>query len=454
MNTDMSITKSTMLRVGQTTRLMLLLLGCIVALTNTQVQAQNTLSVEQAVEQALKSNWDIVIAHSDAEIAHTNNSWATSGAYPTVQATASGNESQVTLDQRLSNGLETHVTGVSQSSLQALVALNWKIFDGMKMFATKSRLEELDKSGELQFRNKVSQTIYDVSIAYYNLVRYHQQLRVTNELLSVLQERMKLAELRYNNGSSAKTDYLQAQIDFNDQQTSVLNLKKSIQQAESVLAQLMGSDQSNHWVVSDSIQTSNQIPLSEIAQQSQTSNYALLVAQRDLSIALTQRREIYSQGLPSLSINGGFSYSRSSNSAGFSLLNQSTGPIVGFGLSVPLFNGMQTQTQLDVQDIVIRKSEQQLSSLKTKVRLAYESALADYNSAQSILSIQRSNLDLARENSSIAMERFRKESITSVELHQIQLSVLQEATNLLNTQWSAKAAELQLLLLAGRLNTP
>ncbi len=443
-----------MLRVGQVTRLMLLLCSCILTLTNTEIHAQSTLSVEQAVEQALKSNWDIIIAHSDAEIAHTNNTWATSGAYPTVQATASGNESQVTLDQKLSSGLETHVAGVSQSSLQALVALNWKIFDGMKMFATKSRLEELDKSGELQFRNKVSQTIYDVSIAYYNLVRYHQQLRVTNELLSVLQERMKLAELRYNNGSSAKTDYLQAQIDFNDQQTSVLSLKKSIQQAESVLAQLMGSDQSNHWVVSDSIQTSNQIPLSEIAQQSQTSNYALLVAQRDLSIALAQRREIYSQGLPSLSINGGFSYSRSSNSAGFSLLNQSTGPIVGFGLSVPLFNGMQTQTQLDVQDIVIRKSEQQLSLLKTKVRLAYESALADYNSAQSILSIQRSNLDLARENSSIAMERFRKESITSVELHQIQLSVLQEATNLLNTQWTAKAAELQLLLLAGRLNTP
>ncbi len=422
----------------------------------TTLRAQQSLSIEEAVATALKNNWDIILAHNDVEAAHAADSWGATAVYPTVAATGSATTANIVLNQQYGNGSELSKSGITQNVTQASVLFNWKVFDGMKMFATKSRLNEQSANADLQFRNRVSQTIYDVSLAYYNLVRLHQQLAATNELLVVLEERRKLARLRFSVGSSAKNDQLQAEIDYNDQHASLLAQQKNIEQAEISLAQLMGLSRTQQFTVSDSIALSTVPNADSLNAQILVANYSVLSAQRDLNVALEVRRELAAQGLPSVNLSAGFNVSRSSNSAVLSsaapLLNQNSGPVVGIGVSIPLFNGMSTQTQLDVQDILIHKYELQIDALKSKLLSSYQSTLADLRSARDIEHVQSESVAFAKENASIAMERFRRQNITTVELRQIQLSVLLEETALLNTRFSAKAAELQLMLLASTLS--
>ena len=56
-------------------------------LSSTNLCAQETLTIEQAVELALKNNYDIQIAKNDAEIAARNNTVGNAGMLPKVNAT-------------------------------------------------------------------------------------------------------------------------------------------------------------------------------------------------------------------------------------------------------------------------------------------------------------------------------------------------------------------------------
>ncbi|MBL7974326.1 MAG: TolC family protein [Candidatus Kapabacteria bacterium] len=415
------------------------------------IYAQDKLTLDDAIRLGLKNNYDVQIARNDADISKVNNSWATSGAYPTAVAGITGNTSAVSIEQKFSNGNEVSTSGVTQSSMQAFATINWKVFDGMKMFATKSKLEELERSSNISLQQRISQTIFDISLSYYGLVRLHQQLKATQELITVLEERERIAQTRFNVGVAAKNDLLQAQMDLNEQHSALYNVANAIAQLEVTLNTLIGRIPTQRLDVDDSIMVDLNLDLNSITSTATEQNYSTLLAKQDVAIALQTRREIASQGLPSVSINGGYNYNRNSNSAGFSLLNQTNGLNVGVGISIPIFNGLLTQTQLDVTDIQLQSKQLQIDNIKRKVQQALTNAENDYNNALKLMQLEAQNILLAKENAQIALERFKRQTITSVELRQIQYATIESATRLLNAQYTAKSAELQLRLIAGKL---
>lgn len=415
------------------------------------IYAQDKLTLEDAIRLGLKNNYDVQIARNDMDVSKVNNSWATSGAYPTAVAGITGNTSAVSIEQKFSNGNEVSTSGVTQSTMQAFATINWKVFDGMKMFATKSKLEELERSSNISLQQRISQTIFDISLSYYGLVRLHQQLKATQELITVLEERERIAQTRFTVGVAAKNDLLQAQMDLNEQHSALYNVGNAIAQLEVSLNTLIGRIPTQRLDVDDSIMVDLNLDLNSITSTATEQNYSTLLAKQDVAIALQTRREIASQGLPSVSINGGYNYNRNSNSAGFSLLNQTNGLNVGVGISIPLFNGLLTQTQLDVTDIQLQSKQLQIDNIKRKVQQSLTNAENDYNNALKLMQLEAQNILLAKENAQIALERFKRQTITSVELRQIQYATIESATRLLNAQYTAKSAELQLRLIAGKL---
>lgn len=431
-------------------RLFSILLCCILC-CSFSIQAQNVLSLQQAVELALKHNYDILLAKNQSDIQSIENSWANAGAYPTVNAGLTTNYSQFSINQELSNGQTITGSGVTQQNTQAFVTLSWRVFDGMRMFATKSRLEEVQKSGELQLKQQVMQTMYDVCMAYYGLARLTQQQKTLDELIRVLEERLRLAEARLSVGVGTKNDVLQAKIDINEQQSARLTVQNSLAQLTASLNILLGRNPSAIIGVEDSIPLGAQPDFTALQNLTEQQNYSTLIAQQELAIALQQKSEIYAQGLPSITFNTGYNYNYNQNSRGLFVINANNGFTAGIGISVPLFNGLITHTQLATQDMLIQNRRLQLDALQQQVRQLYTNASTNYTNAMATISIEKNNNELAKENAEIAMERFKRQSITTPELRQAQYSIIESATRLFNAQFTAKAAELQLQLLAGTL---
>jgi len=413
-------------------------------------QAQDSLmTARDAVDIALQHNLRIQIAQSDQDIARINNNWGNAGKWPTVTAGIGNTEALTNLNQKLSNGSEIIRNGVTNNILNANISANWRIYNGMRVRATKERFEELERISDLQLKQEIVRLTYDVLIAYYNLVRLNLQVRATTAIIDLSKEREKIAETRFNVGSAAKTDLLQASIDLNTQLVNLTNIQQQIRVNRSILNNLLKREPDAPLAVLDTAFGQQLVDMEDYKKRTESQNFQLLLAQRDRALLLQDRRIINAQRLPVLSINSNTSFNRNKATGGFFLTNQTYGPNIGVNLAVPIFNNNITRTQLKVNELQQKQQQLQYDLLKTEIRRDLQVAFDEYKNALSISEVEKENVKLAKENNYISTERFRKLQSNSIELRQAQLSLIEAQDRYINAAYRAKVAATTLQLLAG-----
>ena len=219
-------------------------------------QAQQVLTANDAVGIALKNSYDILVAANDAAIDKANNTPGNAGMLPNIAITGSDNVSINNTKQTYFNNTEASSTNARSNSFNANIELNWTLFDGGKMFVTKQKLQEIDALGEIQYKERVLQTVSDVILAYYNVVKQRQQLISINEVINYNMERVKILQTSFNAGNTAKTNLLQAQIDLNVFHENSIEQKRVISDTKKTLNQLLSRDINTEYEVTDTIETS------------------------------------------------------------------------------------------------------------------------------------------------------------------------------------------------------
>jgi outer membrane protein len=91
------------------------------------------------------------------------------------------------------------------------------LFDGLKMFATRNKLESIRNLGELAIKDQLQNSIATIIGGYYNIVQQKQQLKALSEQMSISEERVKLSDAKFSTGLAPKTDLLQSKVDLNAQ---------------------------------------------------------------------------------------------------------------------------------------------------------------------------------------------------------------------------------------------
>ena len=424
---------------------------CILGMisTNTAFSQTDFLTVQEAIEYALKNNYGIQISRNEVEIGAINNNWANAGAIPVISATANKAIGLSNLDQKLNNGTITQKKGSTTQNLNAGVAINWRVFDGFKMFATKQKLEEIERRGEYVFRKNVNETVYDVVTAYYRIVTLGEQAEASQEQISLYKDRYILSQRKYEIGTGAKFEVLEAEVDLNAQRSNLLSLENEIALAKSSLNNLLGRAPEVAYQVSDTIIIQPLPPLTEVKTKIDLENPDLLLANSNLAILTQTKKEIESGRLPIVTINGFYNFAKSRNSAGFTLFNQSYGPSGSLGVSIPIFNGGLVKKQVQIADIDIRNQQISIDQTKNEIATSLNNVYINYHNSLKAIEIEKENLLLATENINIAMERYRVLNITSVELRQIQISYNSVKNRLYNALLQAKVAEAGVALLLG-----
>jgi len=170
-----------------------ILFFCLPVFFSSSLYAQDSMmTAQEAIQTAIENNYGVIISKNEIEIGSINNSWANTNLLPSVNATATKQAGVNNLQQKLSNGTVTTKKGNTSQSLNAGLAVNWRIFDGLKMFATKKRLEELERNGEYAFRKNLNETVYNVITSYYNIVTLNEQKKANLEQISLYNDRYVL----------------------------------------------------------------------------------------------------------------------------------------------------------------------------------------------------------------------------------------------------------------------
>lgn len=413
---------------------------------------QKTITVEDAIAIALKNNYNILLARNDAEIDRINNTPGNAGMLPNIAANGSAGYSNNSIRIKQSNDSIINRSNASSQSLNANVGLNWTVFDGGKMFVTKSKLNEIQALGEISFKAQVLQTTYDVIVAYFNIVKQKQQLSSISQVISFNKERVNILQTSFNSGASPKNNLLQAKIDLNVSTENSLTQQNIIFTAKRNLNQLLSrSIDSIAYDVMDSIPLNYKPDKAKLLQDIAATNTNILSFQKQLEISKLSIKETQSSRLPQVGLNAGYYYSNSNSNYGTSKENRTYGPQLGGTISIPLFQGGNINRRVAVSKIQMKSAEYDLENVKLQMLTQLQNAVADYENQQNLLIIEQENSALVKENLEISLQRLRYGQTTALEVRQAQQSFEDSFTRLITFKYNLKVAETKLKQLMANL---
>ena len=427
----------------------------VLLLITCSAPAQRTVSLEEAIATALQNNYNILLAKNDSIAAALDYSYKNAGFLPRLNGnlgTAWNNNAQ---KQILADGSKRESKGLKSNNITAQLALNWTLFDGMKMFATRDKLEEFVKLGELGIKNQLINTVASVITTYYNIVRQKQQLKAVEEQMSLSQERVKLAQYKLDIGVGTKPDVLQGKLDLNAQKAAQLLQQNLIAKLKEELNQLMNIQQSTLYEVSDSIPINTKLSLGDIQSNVESNNPALLIAKKNIDIAGLTLKERKAERLPTLTFNSAYNFNRTNNQAvinSFStLFNRSKGFNYGLTATVPIFNNFNNKRQIRQAELDIQYQRIVYDNQKSLINLSVINAWSDYEQQKRALALEEENIILAKENVSILFQVYKLNSTTLIQLKEAEKSLGDAYNRLIAARYSTKLAETELLRLKGDL---
>ena len=424
-------------------------------LCSSSVRSQEMLTVEQAVAAALQNNYDIKLIRNDSVLAALNNSYAYAAFLPRLNAQAGLVYNNNNIKQKLADGSERDRKGVRSNNLQSSINLNWTIFDGFKMFATRDKLQEILSLGEIAVRNQVVTTVSDVIKTYFNIVRQKQQLKAIEEQMQLNETLVEQAEKRLIVGLGAKPALLQAKVDLNAQRAARLTQQTVIEQLKDQLNQLMVMAQQTRYEVADSIPFDNSLVVTDIMAQAEQFSPEILLAKQNIKIAQLTLKEAKADRWPTISFNSAYNFNRTINNEvvnNFStLLNRNAGFNYGVSATIPLFNGFNVRRQIKAAQLDVDYQTTLYNYQRWRTNTAISVAYKDYDLQKKTLALEEENILLAKENVFIASERLRLGITTWVELRQAQQSLEESYNRLIAARYNTKVAETELLRLKGDL---
>jgi outer membrane protein TolC len=420
------------------------------------VQAQDSLTVEQAIATALNNNYDILLSKQDSASVAISNDYRNAVFLPTLNGNSTilfNNNNQT---QKFTDGSERVRNGIKTNNLNAALNLNWTLFDGFRMFILRDRLDVAMMQGNLTIKNQVVNTISEVIRTYYEIVRQVQQLKNVREQMDLSSDRLRLAQYKLDIGTGIRPDVLQAQIDYNTQRASEINQLSLIDQRKMDLNRLMNVPQRTDYVVTDTIMVNSDLVLGGLLSNLNESSPALQLAKIQIDLARLDVREAKALRFPTIAFTSAYSFTRNSTDAVVNpvaqpLFSLNKGLNYGFTASVPIFNRFAVKQQIRQAELTVNYSQLQFDNQQAIVNTGILNNYRAYIAQKQILAVNDSSVVLSRENLLIERERYRLGATTFIELRQAEENLANAVLNAITTRYNLKVAETELLRLRGEI---
>lgn len=414
--------------------------------------AQEVLTIEEAIKIALENNYEIKIVRNDLKINETNVAIGNAGMLPKVTATVVDNNSIQNSTQTRQDGNVTSLDNAKNNSLNYGVGLDWTIFDGMRMFARLDQLKELQKLGEAQLKLTIITKISEVHAAYYDLVQQQQQLAALDSTIVISKQRLALAQNRFTIGKASKLEVLNAQVDLNTDQVAQLRQKELYANSKTLLNQILARDLQSDFKVIDSLVVDQQLLLPELTTLAEKQNPELETQIINKRVAELQLKQVKAARYPTIKVNTAYNFSESQSSLGFVAQSSSRGLNYGFSASLNVFDGLAQNRNEKIAKIQIENSqiqmEQQNMALKSQLTTSYQTYLTNLE----LIALEEKNEAIAKQNLQITLDKFSIGTITTLEFRTAQLNYVNAKVRYSNAQFQAKLSEIALKELAGNLS--
>jgi len=409
--------------------------------------AQEPLTAEEAIRIGLANNYTILIARNNQQIAENNIGIGHANFMPYLDASGSHRYSQAEVE---SDNSDTFGDSEVRST-SGQIALSWTLFDGFRMFVDHSRYKELAKLGKYQARLTIENTVIAVLYSYFNLVQQEQLLDVARDALAVSQTRLNREQVRKDLGSASSTDFLDAQVAYNNDNSVFIRQELQVAIARQDLNVLLARDPSMPVSVIKEIQISPLLLSFEEIKE--------LVGKENSQLLIYRQNRIVAQ--KSVAVNRSEYYPRLSFSSSYGYLYRTEFPIetntresdmiLGLNLTFNLFNGWRDRITVQNAKIEAKNQELALRDGVNQVNKLLMEKYETFNKGLELVAIEEKNVMAAEQNLRLQSDRYQIGSASSLEFRDAQVNVVRARSTLIVVKFLARVTRLEIDQLTGRI---
>ena len=404
-----------------------------------KANAQQALSLGDAVAKALNSNFQIKIVQAQIEIAENNNTWGETSALPSIGLIAGQNNQVIDQSRNPTAFIQDQIysTGVEYGA-----NLNWTLFDGFGMFANKRQLELLEVHSEGNATLVIENTVQAVILAYYDVLLQDERLNVLNEVIGLSRSRLEYMELKRELGASTTFEILQFENSIISDSTNYLQQEIAQKNALRNLNLLMGDEVATTWELATKLEApAASYEFATLWNEVKGSNQTLKNQAINSMLAEQQARLAKSAMYPVVSFNAGINQSQNQFEVGELAGDGETLSYFGnFALNFNLFNGGKTRRNLRNAHINEEIALLNSTDIERQVQMELFNRIDLYNAQLSIFDLIDRNIENQKTALDIAADRFQNGVVNSFDYRTAQLSYLssnltqiEALTNLLNS---------------------
>lgn len=416
-----------------------------------KVMAQEVLTVDQAVQIALKNNYDIKIASNELNVDKVNNSIGNAGMLPEVNASLTKNNSIQNSKQTQSNGDVRELDNAKNNRLEYGVNLGWTVFDGLKMFARQDQLAELEKQGDTQLKLTLLTKVSDVMTTYYDLVQQQQLIKALDTTIVISKQRLKTAENRFIIGKASKLEVLNAQVDLNTDASVLLKQKELFGITKIRLNELLARDLAIDFQVVEEVAVDDKLQLTELKALTEKQNLQLQLALINKRVAELDLKQTKGNRYPTVRLNTGYTFVETESSLGFTSATSSRGLNYGVTATMPIFNGFSQNRNEKIAKLQVENSSLVVEQQKQTVNAQLASAFQTYLTNVELAKLEESNEAIAKKNMEITLDKFKIGTIPTIEFRNAQENYINAIARNSSAKFQAKISEIVLQQIAGNI---
>ena len=415
-------------------------------------QDLDTLTLESALATALENNFQIRLAKNNSRIAQNNNSLGNAGFLPIVTAQGRWDNSVQNTEQEFLDGRTQSVSGAEREQLTLGADLAWTVFDGLVMFAARDRLANQSLLARQELKVGVDNAMAEVMNLFYSVALEQERLALFESNIDFSENRVTIVQQKYDVGKESKLSLLQAKVDLNADRSALLQQQELLALRKLSLLRSIGVGADASFGVSYELKVDSLLSLPELLDDAKGMNPNLQREVINQRVLEQQRLELVRGRIPQLDVNLGYSYSDLESEAGFLFRNQTDGFSYGLSARVTVFDGLNRERQ--IQNAVVQQENTDISfeNVQNEIETNIRTVFNTYRNNLRLQQLERDNLEVARENSDIALERFRLGASDALELREAQVNAVNAEIRFLQSVFNSKLAEIELQRLSGRIS--
>lgn len=394
-------------------------------------------TLSDCIKLAITHHPAIMSAISNAEIYKTRIGQAWSNYFPTINAGVSYSRN----DMFMTMGSNFARMMVQKYDMYYVpnISANMLLFDFGKTKAYADSAKRTYESSRYDAETSIENVIYNVKVAYYNMVFAKIQKTVYEETVKDFELQLKQAQAYYDIGKKAKIDVTYAEYNLGNANLNLIKAKNTLELAAVQLANAVGLPELADVILKDGLNTKEyDVNFEELIKVAETSRPSLLAAKKRMDAAELNIRSAKRAFTPDISAFGTYQY-------GGRKLNSDYGYSAGVQLQYTALNLMLLKKQVDEANATYKKYVADYEQERQNVYLDVKSAYINLMNSHDSIAVSKLALQHAKEQQYQAFRRYQVGLEDAIVLKDSENTYLTAQLNYYSSllQYNVNAAELE-----------